>query len=294
MGKLQIAVRIPYFGAVTKGDIADVVRIADQAGFHSGWVGDHIVYPTAETASRNDTIPHGKYPEDLMAAPAYEALTVLAFAAAASERVRLGVGCCIVPQRQPLLLAKQVASIDHLAGGRVIFGAVGGWLEDEFTALGMPFADRGARLEESIALMRACWEAEKPSWKGKHYAFESIHFQPKPAQRPLPVWFGGMTETSFKRAARLGDGWYGSRLTVEDATRISAKLAAYRAEGPRAGQPFTVMASTFGKQPTDRDAIAERIARYEGTGVDVVMLDSEIREGRAAVALASAAAEVVG
>lgn len=290
MGKLKVAVRIPYAGDFTKRDIIDVMRIADQANFHSAWVADHIVYPAGETDSRN---PHAAYPRELMAAPAYEALTVMAFAAAVSERTPIGVGCLVAPQREPLLMAKQVASIDRLSGGRVIFGAVGGWLEDEFKALGMPFDHRGARLEEAIAVMRACWEEDIPSWRGEYYGFDPVFFQPKPAQRPLPVWFGG-TEKTLKRAALLGDGFYGSKLSPEQAANACAALTEYRAQGPRAGHPFTTMASIPGKQATTPSEIRDWLAQYQDTGLDVIFLDCDVREGPTFVKVVAAAAEVVG
>jgi probable F420-dependent oxidoreductase len=291
---VKIAIRIPWCGTFGKGDIADIVRIADQAGFHSGWVGDHVVYPVRETTSRNDAVAGGKYRQELMSLPTYEAFALLAFAAAFSERVRLGIGCCVVPQRSPVLLAKQVASIDQLSGGRVILGAVGGWLAEEFQALGASFADRRSRLEESIAVMRACWEQDEPAWQGSHHAFAPLRFLPKTAQQPLPIWFGGHSDTALRRAARLGQGWFGSRLAADDAAVITRRLRAYRAAGERSTEPLTVMVSSAGRQPTDRSEIEDRIALYASTGVDVLLLDSNQNEGRAIVALAAAAAEVVG
>jgi len=288
---LELAIRLPWCGDIRRADIFQIGRIADEAGFHSGWVGDHIVYPMS-TESRNPSVPgDGKYPEAVMQAPTYEALTVLAFAAAATTRLRLGIGCCVLPQRQPLVVAKQAVTIDQLSEGRMILGVVGGWLEEEFAALDAAFERRGARLEHGVRLIRECFEAQHPEWPGPHWQFPPLRFEPKPVQVPLPIWFGGHSVAAMRRAAELGDGWCGSVQSPVHARRFAETLRELRAGSPRREIPFTVMVSVP-HIPGDPDSdlrgsrLHDVIGDYADAGVDVLMLDERTRTSRAVVELA--------
>jgi probable F420-dependent oxidoreductase len=294
----QLAIRIPWHGHMPRQDILQVLQIADDAGFHSAWLGDHIVYPL-ETSSRNETAPAGVYAPAAMAAPTYEALTLLAFAAAASTRIKLGVGCLVLPQRHPLIVAKEAATIDQLSEGRLLLGVVGGWLEEEFQALDVPFPERRGRLEEGVALLRHCWETEQPSWEGRYWSFPPLQFVPKPRQAPLPVWFGGHSRTALQRAALLGDGWYGSRLSAEQAARRVRAVREYRQQSPRQVHSFTVMISAptpppgTPYQPTP-SSIKGVISEYEDAGADVVLFDTNVLDSGSVVALAEVAARALG
>ena len=155
----------------------------------------------------------------------------------------------------------------------MILGAVGGWLAEEYAALGVPFADRAARLEEAIALMRHCWETEQPSWAGKYWAFPPLHFQPKPVQRPFPVWFGGHSRKARHRAATLGDGWHGSYLSPEEMGPLVKELRQFRADSPRKDIPFTIHVHPHWVEQTDA-TLRELIPAYEDVGVDVMMVDA--------------------
>jgi probable F420-dependent oxidoreductase len=290
--------RIPFCGEIRQGDILELGAIMDEAGFHSGWVGDHIVYPLL-TSSLNASVEGGRYPAEIMAMPTYEAFNLLAFTAAATTRTKIGLGCCVLPQRHPVLVAKEVATIDQLSNGRMILGVVGGWLEEEFEALDAPFAQRRARLEEGVALMRHCWEVEHPSWNGDQWQFPPLQFQPKPQQRPMPVWFGGRSPQALRRAAQIGDGWCGSgHLLPDDATSFARRLRRYRDEGPRQALPFTVMSSYFddprdGRNRLTRIRLCDLIAQYQTAGVDVLLLDSVVKDARAVIALAELAADTL-
>jgi probable F420-dependent oxidoreductase len=261
-------------------------------------LGDHIVYPL-QTASWNETAPAGVYSPDAMASPTYEAMSLLAFAAGASRRVRLGVGCLVLPQRHPLIVAKEAVTIDQLSEGRLLLGLVGGWLEEEFHALDVPFEQRRSRLEEGVALMRHCWETDQPSWTGKHWTFPRLQFLPKPRQTPLPIWFGGHSRAAMRRAAMLGDGWYGSRLPPEAAAPRVRAIKADRRESPRQDHPFTVMISAR-TDPSDvadkltASGIRDVLRRYDAVGVDVVLFDTNVLDSRSVVALAEAAAVAAG
>jgi probable F420-dependent oxidoreductase len=207
-----------------------VARRAEELGFDSLWAPDHVVFPVESRS----TYAYGRgdaYRDD--PPPAYDALVVLALAAGCTERVELATGVLVLPQRNPLLLAKQVASLDALAGGRVVLGVGTGWLAEEQAALGAPpFAARGAVTEEWIAILRACWSAERPSFAGRHYAFPPVHFRPRPV-RPVPILVGGNSPAALRRAGRVGDGWFGTAVTLEEAR---AAIAAVRRHAEAAGR----------------------------------------------------------
>lgn len=142
-------------------------------------------------------------------------VVALSFVAARTTRIRLGTGIIILPQRNPLVLAKQLASLDVLSNGRLIFGIGAGYLKPEFDALGIPFDHKGAHAEDFLAAMRAIWSMEKPQYRGKYVSFGGVNAMPRPVQNPHPeVVFGGHTPRAFSRAARLARGWYGFALDL--------------------------------------------------------------------------------
>jgi probable F420-dependent oxidoreductase len=178
---------------------AEVARLAERLGYDSLWAGEHIVVPSP----RVDPSPMD--PEE----PILDPLVALAHVAGHTERILLGTGVIILPQRNPLVLAKQIASVDVLSGGRLIVGIGVGYLEPEMTAIGVPMKGRGSRSDEYLAAMRSLWEDEAPELRGKYVDFEGVDAHPRPVQRPLRVVVGGHSERAFQRAARHADGWYG-------------------------------------------------------------------------------------
>jgi probable F420-dependent oxidoreductase len=183
-----------------------LARAAEDAGFESIWTVDHVVVPVGY-ASKYPYDPSGKIPsgeETVFPDP----LIWLAFVAAATSTIRLGTGILIVPQRNPLVLAKELATIDQLSGGRMILGAGVGWLEEEFDALGVPFAGRGRRTEEAISAMRALWSQEHASFEGTTASFRNCCLRPQPVGGTIPVHVGGHTATAARRAGRMGDGFF--------------------------------------------------------------------------------------
>ena len=175
--------------------LARRARLAEDAGFEALWVGDHVALPFDAP--------------DAATQPRLEAVIALTYLAAVTERVGLGAGVIVLPQRQPVLLAKQLASLDVLSRGRLTVGIGVGYVERELRALGASLADRAARTDEYLAAMRALWEDEAPAYQGRHVAFEGVDARPRPVQRPLPVVVGGHTRAAHRRAARSADGWYG-------------------------------------------------------------------------------------
>jgi probable F420-dependent oxidoreductase len=184
--------------------ISRVARAAEMAGFESLWAGEHVVLPDPQAP------PSPMAPGD----PILDPVVALTHCAAVTSRVRLGTGIIILPQRNPLVLAKQLASLDVLSGGRLIVGIGVGYLEPEFRALGAPFERRGAVTDDYLAAMRAIWTEAKPSYKGRFASFANVQAHPQPAQRPLPIVIGGRTAAAFRRAVQQGNGWYGFALDV--------------------------------------------------------------------------------
>jgi probable F420-dependent oxidoreductase len=181
------------------GAAARVASLAERLGYDSLWAGEHVVVPSPRVE------PSPMDPEE----PILDPLVALAHVAAHTTCIRLGTGIVILPQRNPLVLAKQVASLDVLSGGRLILGIGVGYLEPEMRAIGVPMAGRGARAEEYLAAMRTLWENDAPAFQGTHVKFEGVDAHPRPVQRPIPVVVGGHSAAGHHRAARLADGWYG-------------------------------------------------------------------------------------
>jgi|SRR5579875_181360 len=214
---------INMYPCVTPGAIATVARAAEEAGFESFWGGEHIVLPD----------PAVRFPPD----KAFLDLNAtIAFAAAHTRKLRFGTGIILLPQRNPLVLAKELATVDVLSEGRLILGLGIGSIEPEYRALGIPFADRGRRAEEALAAMKAVWTMEKPEYHGQFFSFSAIRAEPRPVQKPHPeiVW-GGRTPYAFGRTARSGNGWYGYDMSLDETAQMIAGL---RKACARHGRPF--------------------------------------------------------
>src|SRR5205085_8822601 len=151
-------------------------------------------------------------------------LIALTCLAAHTSRVRLATGVIILPPRQALVIAKQLASLDVLSNGRVIFGIGVGWCEPEMRSVGAPFAERGRVADDYLAAMRAVWTQPKPSYNGPYVAFEGVQAMPRPVQNPIPIVVGGRTPPAYRRAVTQGQGWYGFGLDVPETTRSVAAL----------------------------------------------------------------------
>jgi probable F420-dependent oxidoreductase len=215
---MKIGVFLPISGrAASRKTLMQAAQRAEALGYDSVWSADRIIIPwqisTIYPYSKEATFI---VPPDR---PFFEPLTCLAFLAACTEKIQLGMSVMVMPYRQPLYWAKIATTIDHLSQGRLIMGVGVGWMEEEFSAMGAPFGERGKISDEQLRLLDAIWQQEHATFHGQYYDFEDIAFSPKPYQKPrIPIWVGGEGTLAQRRAGRHGDGWfpYFVRITPAD------------------------------------------------------------------------------
>jgi probable F420-dependent oxidoreductase len=209
---MKFGLRYASLGRHANGAAAvELAQAAEAAGFDSIWTVEHVVVPHGYQ-SRYPYSPSGRMGSGLEDFPIPDPLIWLAYVASATRTIKLGTAILILPQRNPVVTAKAVATLDHMAGGgRVLLGIGVGWLAEEFAALGVPFADRGARTDEYVAAMRALWSQECASFRGRFVSFDQVFSRPLPPNRNIPVIVGGDTVAAARRAGRLGDGYFPAR-----------------------------------------------------------------------------------
>jgi probable F420-dependent oxidoreductase len=215
---MDVGIIVPHVGRdnVSKRSIDAMCVVAEELGADALWFGDHVAFPYNFTTP----YPYGTRSGFTPADPEqfWEAYSVMAYVAARTERVKLCTGVIILPYRHPLLTAKSVATIDMLSGGRVMFGAGVGWLEEEFQALGLDtFRQRGAVSDEQLEIIKRAWTGDRPSFAGKFYEFPEVSVTPRPFQQPHPpILIGGNGAVAFRRVVRFGDYWHSAMLLPEE------------------------------------------------------------------------------
>jgi probable F420-dependent oxidoreductase len=209
-----------------------------------------------------------------------EPMVTLGAMAAVTQRIGLGTGVLVLPQRPPALVAKQVASLDLLSGGRVRLGVGAGWQQAEFESLGVPFTERGRRMDEAIALIRRYWSEPSVTFEGKFYQAEAMAMDPKPAQAGgVPIWIGGDSEPALRRAGRLGDGWMAMADSDDIIATAPEKLAVIRAAAEEAGRdPETISLQTRLSDPLDLDAIPRRVSALRDAGFTWISISMPVLE----------------
>lgn len=219
---MKLGICLPHYGRpIETGRLLEVARRAEARGLDSLWVTDHVIVP-------HDV--HIIY-KDAMLDP----LAVLPWLAGVTERITLGTSVIILPYRSPLPVAKLLASVDVMSGGRLVFGAGVGWMEGEFEALGVPVRERGQRTDEALELIRAVWAREDPEIQTPRHRIHGVKASPMPLQKPMPpIWIGGGSEAAFRRVARLGDGW---QATATDPAAFGQGAEAVRRFWREAGRP---------------------------------------------------------
>ncbi len=229
MEQMRFGVCLPQYGReVTFDDLRSVAIEAESVGFDSVWASDHIVTPEHM---------HGN-----IGPVFFDAFVVLSHASALTSRVKLGTTVMVTPYRNPLVAAKMIASLDALSGGRVILGVGAGGAPDEFSALGIPESQRGVRTDEYLGAMIELWTSDPSSYRGRFVDFENVRFAPKPAQSPHPpIWVGGRSDAALRRAARFGEAWHPTHMTLDALRERMDRLAEFSASMGRELLPSTTL-----------------------------------------------------
>jgi probable F420-dependent oxidoreductase len=247
-----------------------VARLAEDAGLDSLWCGEHVVLPDPRVA------PSPMEPDD----PILDPVIALTFAAAVTRTIRLGTGVIILPQRNPLVLAKELASLDVLSGGRLIFGMGVGYLEPEFRALGVSLKDHGPRGDEYLAAMRAIWSEARPAYAGRFVSFSGVNAFPRPIQQPMPeLVIGGRSPGANRRSVEQGNGWYGFALDLE---RTATALQGLRDAAEQYARPPSLGRLEISVTPS-LPIDPETARKYADLGVDRLILRPPRGQDAAAV-----------
>jgi probable F420-dependent oxidoreductase len=272
---MEFGCHLPVFGpAAQRATVLGFARRMEALGFDALWVSDHVVLPR-RMAPRYPYSPSGEFP--LSPDTAFlEPLTTLAVVAGVTERIRLGTSVLVLPHRHPLLAAKMLATLDHLAGGgRVVAGVGVGWMAEEIELLGVPYAQRGAWSDEAIEVMRRCWTDAAPAFHGRFFRFEPLGFAPRP-RAPIPIWVGGHTRAALRRAARLGDGWHAAFPSPPALERALAELRAACAAVGRDPASLTVSVRLGLPARKAADQILAELQALAALGVRHVVLETRV------------------
>ncbi|WP_340318187.1 LLM class F420-dependent oxidoreductase [Rhizorhabdus argentea] len=254
----------------TADDMIRLAKEAEEIGFHSLSIGEHILIPNAFDAS---VYPAGQFD---FQAPWYDPLVWLATIAGATKTIRLGTGVAVVGYRQPIPQAQAIATLDFMSGGRFFFGAGVGWMREEFDALGVPFPERGQRTDEYLEVMKFLWSGNDSAFHGKFANFAGGRINPLPVQKPHPpILIGGETPSALRRIARHGDGFYINWKTLPEFEALLDELATHMAESGRSVSSLykQLGASELHLVQSQKDAISQ----YEAMGLDEIIYSPKCR-----------------
>src|SRR3954466_3460762 len=246
---MRYGIHLPHAGEqATPALIRRHAEWAEDLGVEDVWVSEHII------------VPPDKSPRSPLF---FDPVLSLTWAAAVTKRVKLGTTVLVLPMRHPLPLAKELATLHNFSEGRLILGAGSGWLEPEFAALGVPFNERGRRLDEGLAMMRAVWSQDPVTFESRYISAEirEMTMTPMPVSR-IPLWFGGSSEPALKRTIRIGDGWHGSALTADEPAPIVKRL-----REARPGSDFTI-SMRVQWSGIDRGVLRALVDSYAAIGVE--------------------------
>jgi probable F420-dependent oxidoreductase len=283
---MRFGIALPNYGPLAQPDtLVTLARHAEALGVDSIWVSDHLVAPIGvQSIYPYDRRPNAKPGDMGVIEHFYEPIVTLAYLAGHTTRVRLGVSAYIMPYRNPVLTAKHVASLDALSGGRLLLAVGTGWLREEFDAVAVPFAARGRRTDEYIAVCKALWRGGEARFEGHHYQLPPVRTGPPPAQRPHPpLWIAGNSRAAIERAARLGDGLHAIDLTPAELAPLVRLLRERVQANGRAADSVTVSlrkgvlvrdAQSASDRPLygTRDAIRRDVDAYREAGLDYLVV----------------------
>ena len=274
---MEFGCHLPVYGpAATRDTLLTFARRMEALGYDSLWASDHVVIPYAIT-SRYPYSATGDFP--LPPATSFlEPLMALALVAGATERVSLGTTVLVLPHRHPVLAAKMLATLDHLAPGRVILGAGVGWMKEEIEIFGVPPERRGAWSDEAIRVMRACWAGERVEHRGEFWTFPPFAAVPRLAKGKVPIWIGGHTPRALRRVAELGDGWHAAFPSAQKMKAGIAELEAACRTAGRDTKSLTISARLGLPAKQEAGALVDEIRALAGLGVSHVILESRVRD----------------
>lgn len=274
---MAINIGLFVFATNTTLDPAILARHAEELGFESFWVPEHPIIPVKTTSPYRGS-PDGVIPDPYMRI--LDPFVALARASAVTTTIKLGTGICLVPEHNPLLLAKEVATLDHLSGGRFLFGIGAGWLKEETEIMGGDFPHRWTQTRDAILAMKELWTRDEAEYHGQYYDFPAVRSFPKPAQKPHPpIFLGGAARNAFQRVVAWGNGWMPNRIQAEDIRRGRAVLNELAEQAGRDPRSIEVLAFGFGEQFRRREEILE----LEEAGANRVTLWLQQTEGNAAL-----------
>ncbi len=270
---MEIGVILPSAGPkCTPENVVTVARWAEELGYHSVWVTDHVILPE-HVDSRYPYRSHGRwdYAPDT---PWMDPLLALCWAAQVAPSLKLGTSIYVAPLRHPILLAKQVSTLDVLSGGRVILGIGAGWMREEFDLIGTPYDNRGKRVLEMVDVMRALWTGDTVAVQRRFYRVTGARMHPRPAQRHIPIVWGGHSDAALRHVARLGDGWHPTQIPLEDLRAGIQRLRQYCTQSGRPPDSVLIVARPGNTYPLTEEAHAAHLAM----GVTHLVADTPIKD----------------
>ena len=282
---MKFGICLPIRLSLEASDNVEIAKHADNHGLDSIWVSDHVVMPEKHLGSFSEVF--------------YDPFMLLANIAAETSRIKLGTSVIILPYRNPVVVAKMVATLDQLSDGRVIFGVGPGWMKEEYAALSVPYEKRGSRTNEYIAAIKELWVSEDPEFEGEFCSFSDLKFYPKPKQNPHPpIFIAGASDYAIKRAVEYGDGWQPTWVSPEDVKDGISKLEQIAYQKGKDLSDFTysvrnrldIVSITSGEDDKgpdgndppfllrgEVDEITETVKAYDEIGVTHMVLDPVAR-----------------
>ena len=246
-------------GTLAVAEFGRLATLAEELGYDSLWTAEHIVLPD---------LPPGETPRP-GTTPFLDSMAALGYLAAHTKTMKLATGVLLLPQHEPLLLAKQLASVDVLSGGRLVVGIGVGGIEQEARAIGAPMQERGSRADDYLRAMIAVWTMPHPNYSGRHVSFEGINAYPRPLQKPYPPFvIGGRAEGALRRTVRFAKGWYGYAMSVDQTRELLDALNAQRNKVERPAELGDIEITIAPREPIN----AETIAAYEAMGVSRLLV----------------------